>query len=179
MGERGRSRWIVAAVVSWAVVIVMVTTMAIALVAKQGKGQDTTGGLKDQVGQFENRDQATHTVGQQNGNQANTAKNSSGNSGTKGGGNTGNPPQTQNPTSSDQQIVTALGYNYATTERPDLNWQVTGVNVNGNEAEVVLQATHAGGVEIRSYNFQKQNGQWALSGGGSGSGVVGPSTAGK
>jgi hypothetical protein len=172
----------VAAIIVLALVFVLALTLTIVLLDKDGQDSAEAGSLRDRLDRLEQKLDAPaqvvidddHMGADYADDQAKEEKHDGGND-VDQGKTDGNGNQGQQPTDNDQQVIEALGYNYASSERPDLNWQVTDSNVNGDDAEVTLTAQYAQGMETRTYNFKKQNGVWVFDGGGSGSAQAPPS----
>ncbi len=175
MEQQRISGWMIAVVIGLTFIVTMIVATAIVIIAERGSEEGSASSLEERVDLLEqagSENQGTQPTVQQNGGRARSGSNNSGNSessnsgsgsgGSESGGSASGSPQAHNHTHDDQQVVATLSYNYVTTERPDLYWQVTRVTVNGDVAEVGLEGTYAGGREIRIYHYQRRNGNWVL-----------------
>jgi hypothetical protein len=176
MERSGTKGWMVASVIMLALVFVLALTLTIVLLDKDGQDGSEAEGLGVRLNQLEEKLEGASQVASDAGNQvaAKPGSDTSGKKGTDQGNNGGSKNQGQQATNNNQQVIEALGYNYASSERPDLNWQVTDSNVSGDTASVTVEASFAQGMETRTYDFKKQNGQWVLTGGGAGSAQAPP-----
>lgn len=178
MNGSGTKGWMVASITMLTLVFVLAMTLTIVLLDKDGRDEAEAIGLGERLNQLEMKvdgpDQAADDDDHDDLAGAKPGGNAPGKKDPDQGNKTGGNNQGQQLTDNEKQVVEALGYNYASSERPDLNWQVTGSSVNGDNAEVTVTASYAQGMEVRTFKFKKQNGQWLLNGGGSGSAVAPP-----
>ncbi len=168
MERSGTKGWMVASVIMLALVFVLALTLTIVLLDKDGRDGSEAEGLGARLNQLEKKLDDCRP-----GNEAAMQPRWQPRPGANAAGKK-TPDQGQQPTNNEKQVVEALGYNYASSERPDLNWQVTDSSVSGNTASVTVEASFANGMETRTYDFKKQNGQWVFTGGGAGSAQAPP-----